>query len=209
MATRKRNSTESRRTLLLVTATEAEALFFSQMRKDCRYGNLTVVCAGAKDLKHLISCTTKEKNRKKYDVAFALFGFDDVNTNTEEVRAAEEVCAGKRIQLCYFNPGFSLWLYLHLGKPQRFIADASVFEGEVSKAIPGLEWTPEYLLTDGLNLHMKLFPRHSLADQNARDYNKLAIQATGEKATTMPELNKMITEVCGQADMSHNTKVFK
>ena len=40
MATRKRNSTESRRTLLLVTATEAEALFFSQMRKDCRYGNL-------------------------------------------------------------------------------------------------------------------------------------------------------------------------
>ena len=197
MATRKRNSTESRRTLLLVTATEAG------------YGNLTVVCAGAKDLKHLISFTSKEKNRKKYDVAFALFGFDDVNTNAEEVRAAEEMCTGKRIQLCYFNPGFSLWLYMHLGKPQQFIADAAVFENEVRKAIPGLEWTPEYLLTDGLNLHMKLFPRHSLADQNARDYNKLAIQATGEKATTMPELNKMITEVCGQADMSHNTKVFK
>ena len=186
MATRKRNSTESRRTLLLVTATEAEALFFSQMRKDCRYGNLTVVCSGAKDLKHLISFTSKEKNRKKYDVAFA-----------------------PNVIVAYFNPGFSLWLYLHLGKPQHFIADASVFEGEVRKAIPGLEWTPEYLLTDGLNLHMKLFPRHSLADQNARDYNKLAIQATGEKATTMPELNKMITEVCGQADMSHNTKVFK
>ena len=94
MATRKRNSTESRRTLLLVTATEAEALFFSQMRKDCRYGNLTVVCSGAKDLKHLISFTSKEKNRKKYDVAFALFGFDDVNTNAEEVRAAEEMCTG-------------------------------------------------------------------------------------------------------------------
>ena len=73
----------------------------------------------------------------------------------------------------------------------------------------GFSWTPDWLLTDGLNLHMKLFPRHSVADQNARDYNVLSIQATGEKATTMPELNKVIIEVCGQADMSHNTKVFK
>ena len=56
---------------------------------------------------------------------------------------------------------------------------------------------------------MKLFPRHSVADQNARDYNRIAIQATGEMATSMPQLDKTIVEVCGQADMSHNTKVFK
>ena len=36
MDKRKKKSTETRRTLLLVTATETEALFFSQMRKDCR-----------------------------------------------------------------------------------------------------------------------------------------------------------------------------
>ena len=77
------------------------------------------------------------------------------------------------------------------------------------RSSPSCEWSEEYLLTDGLNLHMKLFPRHSVADQNARDYNRIAIQATGEMATSMPQLDKTIVEVCGQADMSHNTKVFK
>ncbi len=209
MATRKRNSTESRKTLLLVTATEPEALFFSQMRKDCRYGNLTVVNSGATSLKQLISFTAKEKNRGRYDVTYALFGLDDVGATMDEVKEAAEACAGRRIHLCYFNPSFKLWIYLHLGKPNGFIAAADAFDDPLGKAIEGFEWNSEYLLTKGLNLHMKLFPRHSVADQNARDYNKLAIQTTGEKATAMPELNMTITEVCGQADMSHNTKVFK
>ena len=128
-------------------------------------------------------------------------------------RARGSVCAGSTRPsssgLCWFNPSFLLWLYLHLGKPQGFIADASAFEPQLKKAIEGFEWSEEYLLTDGLNLHMKLFPRHSVADQNARDYNRIAIQATGEMATSMPQLDKTIVEVCGQADMSHNTKVFK
>ena len=209
MANRKRNSTDSRRTLLLVTATQTEALFFSQMRKDCRYGNLTVISANARDLKHLIAFTSREKNRNRYDAACALFGLDDVGATMEEVKEMELACATRRIQLCWFNPSFKLWLYLHLGKPQSFIADPAAFDAPLAKAIEGFNWSGEYLLTDGINLHMKLFPRHSVADQNARDYNRIAIQATGEKATTMPELNKAITEICGQADMSHNTKVFK
>lgn len=209
MDKRKKKSTETRRTLLLVTATETEALFFSQMRKDCRYGNLTVVNSGSKDLRRLIQFTSREKNRNRYDVAYALFGLDDVGATIEDVREAQEACQGKRISLCWFNPSFLLWLYLHLGKPQGFIADASAFEPQLKKAIEGFEWSEEYLLTDGLNLHMKLFPRHSVADQNARDYNRVAIQATGEMATSMPQLDKTIVEVCGQADMSHNTKVFK
>ena len=62
MATRKRNNTQTKTTLLLVTATEAEALYFSQMRKDCRYGNLTVVNSGATSLKALVTFTVKEKS---------------------------------------------------------------------------------------------------------------------------------------------------
>ena len=209
MATRKRNSTQSRMTLLLVTATEAEALFFSQMRKDCRFGNLTVVNSNARSLKELINFTARMKNRNRYDVAYALFGLDDLGLSMAEVHEAEELCTGKRIHLCWFNPSFQLWLYLHLGKPNGYIGNPAVFQDALKKSIEGFQWTPEYLLTDGLNLHMKLFPRHSVADQNARDYNKFCIQATGEGATTMPELDKAITEICGQADMSHNTKVFK
>ena len=108
MDKRKKKSTETRRTLLLVTATETEALFFSQMRKDCRYGNLTVVNSGAKDLRRLIQFTSREKNRNRYDVAYALFGLDDVGATIEDVREAQEACQGKRISLCWFNPSFLL-----------------------------------------------------------------------------------------------------
>ena len=95
MDKRKKKSTETRRTLLLVTATETEALFFSQMRKDCRYGNLTVVNSGAKDLRRLIQFTSREKNRNRYDVAYALFGLDDVALTFDE--GAIEAIADKTI----------------------------------------------------------------------------------------------------------------
>ena len=89
MATRKRKSTPSMGTLLLVTATEAEAIFFSQMRKDCRYANLTVMHSGAKTLAEHISFTSKAKFKNRFDAAFALFGFDDVNTKITEVKTDE------------------------------------------------------------------------------------------------------------------------
>ena len=65
----------------------------------------------------------------------------------------------------------------------------------------------EYFLTKGLNMHIKLFPRHSAADLNARNYNNAALAATGLKATTMPDFDENLTEICGLADMSHNQKV--
>ncbi len=209
MAQRKRKSTPSLGTLLLVTATEAEAIFFSQMRKDCRFSNLTVIHSGAKTLKEHINFTAKAKFRDRFDTAFALFGFDDVNTNMAEVKQAEEECASKRISLCYFNPSFHLWIYLHLAKPSSFIIASEPMEKALADKIPGYAMTSEYLMTKGLNLHMTLFPRHAVADLNAREYNKIALSATGFAATNMPSLNAAITEICGQADMSHNTKVFK
>lgn len=209
MAYRKRISTESMKTLLIVTATEAEAVFFSQMRKDCRFSNLTVVSANATSLAKLINFTARERSRNKYDVAYALFGFDEVATTIEEVREAEKACKSRRINLCYFNPSFELWIYLHLGKPQSFISDPAAFTKEISAKIPGYSMSVKYLMTKGLNFHMQLFPRHAQADLNARDYNLIAQQATGFPATAIPELDAAITEICGTADMSHNTKVFK
>lgn len=209
MATRKRKSTPSMGTLLLVTATEAEAIFFSQMRKDCRFANLTVMYSGAKTLHEHIAFTSKAKFKNRFDNAYALFGFDDVNTTISEVKEVEVECESKRIGLCYFNPSFHLWVYLHLGKPNSFIINSEAMVSAIQAKIPGYEMSADFLMTKGLNLHMQLFPRHAQADLNARDYNKIAYQASGFKATNMPDLNQKITEICGQADMSHNTKIFK
>ena len=65
MKTRKKNTTEPKRTLL-VCATEAEALYFSQMRKGLPYVNLTVLRAPAgqvKDLQSLIDWTGKQRSK--------------------------------------------------------------------------------------------------------------------------------------------------
>ncbi len=210
MKTRKKNTTEPKRMLLLVCATEAETLYFSQMRKDCRYVNLTVLQAPeaqAKDLQSLIDWTGKQRSKGRFDSAWALFGFDDVNTDAAAVKEMEEYSAKKKVKMLYFNPSFELWFILHLGAPGAFVSDISPLSEKLKSAIPGYELTPEYFLTKGLNLHIKLFPRHSAADLNARNYNSLALAATGLKATTMPDFNEDLTEICGLADMSHNQKV--
>ena len=210
MKTRKKNTTEPKRMLLLVCATEAEALYFSQMRKDCRYVNLTVLQAPAgqvKDLQSLIDWTGKQRSKGRFDSAWALFGFDDVKTDVAGVKEMESYAGKKKVKMLYFNPSFELWFILHLGAPSAFVSDISPLREKLQSAIPGYELTPEYFLTKGLNLHIKLFPRHSAADLNARNYNSVALAATGLKATTMPDFNENLTEICGLADMSHNQKV--
>lgn len=210
MKTRKKNTTEPKRMLLLVCATEAEALYFSQMRKDCRYVNLTVLQApegSAKDLQSLLDWTGRQRSKGRFDSAWALFGFDDVSTDADSVKSMEEYAEKKKVRMLYFNPSFELWFILHLGAPTAFMSNITPFKDKLKTAIPGYEFTPEYFLTNGLNLHIKLFPRHSAADLNARNYNSLALSATGLKATTMPDFNENLTEICGLADMSHNQKV--
>ena len=40
---RKKTNGNARKTLLIVTASEAESLYFSQMRKDWRYAKMTIM----------------------------------------------------------------------------------------------------------------------------------------------------------------------
>ena len=209
MKTRKKNTTEPKRMLLLVCATEAEALYFSQMRKDCRYVNLTVLQAPSqtKSLEALIDWTGRQRSKGRFDSAWALFGFDDVSATVDSVKEMEEYAEKKKVKMLYFNPSFELWFILHLGAPTAFVKDLAPLKEKLRSAIPGYELTPEYFLTKGLNLHIKLFPRHSAADLNARNYNSVAIASTGLKATTMPDFDENLTEICGLADMSHNQKV--
>jgi len=209
MSGRTKNSTPSKKTLLIVTANEAEAAFFSQMRKDCRYTNLNVISSGAKSLKDIVTFSARERMKGRYDVTYALFGLDDLSCTLEEANEMKEACLTKRVRLCYFNPSFDLWIYLHLGQPKAYISDKGAIVSAVEKAIAGYSMDAEYLMTKGQNLYMQLFPRHAQADLNAREYNKIATAATGKPATLINELNATITEICGQADMSHNTKAFK
>lgn len=211
MAKRKKNITEAKGTILLVTATRAESIYFNQMRKDCRYMNLTVEWAGSDSLslKQLIDITSRKKLTGRYQYVWTLFGLDEVGADIETVKEMGEYAERKKINLCWFNPCFELWFALHLGQMAAYTNDAEALRARVKGAIKGFEMTPEYLLTGGLNLHLQLFSRHATADLNARNYNDIVKIQTGLEATTMPLFDECIQNVCGQADMSHNQKAFK
>lgn len=207
MIKRRKNITDPKQTILIVCATEAEALYFSQMRKDCRYVNLTVLTSPKQDIKALIDYTGRERSRGRFDSAWALFGFDDVSIDKDGLKEVEEVAERKKVKLCWFNPSFELWFAFHLTAPSSFTTDLAPYMNKLRESFPGFALTPEYFLTKGLNVDIRLFPRRAAADINARNYNTVARQATGIDASRISMLLEDVTAICGKADMSHNQRV--
>lgn len=206
MTPRKRNKVEAKETMLLVCAKESEAVFFSQMRKDCRYSNLTVIAEECSSLEKFIDAAAKERNRGKYSVCWALFGFNDVATDVEEVKSMMDYADKKKVNLCYFNPTFDLYFMLFATKPRAFISDSEMIKNRVQSAFDGYDGSVEYFLTKGLNLNFRIYPQLAEADKNARDYNNISEIDTGIVATTLPLFFDSLKSVCGKADMSHNLK---
>ena len=206
MTPRKRNKVEAKETMLLVCAKESEAVFFSQMRKDCRYSNLTVIAEESSSLEKFIDAAAKERNRGKYSVCWALFGFNDVATDVEEVKSMMDYADKKKVNLCYFNPTFDLYFMLFATKPRAFISDSEMIKNRVQASFDGYDGSVEYFLTKGLNLNFRIYPQLAEADKNARDYNNISEIDVGIVATTLPLFFDSLKSVCGKADMSHNLK---
>lgn len=204
---RKRISQKPRKTVLLVTATEAEALYFSQMRKDCRYANMTVVWEPEfKDLEHLITLAGRRRNSDNYNSVWVVFGLKDLNLAVKDVKQAQAFAEKKKVKLAWNNPSLGLWYLLHLQAPRGFVEDSSLIESALSKQFPSYSSDASFLLSDGLDLHFRLYSSKSKAAVNAAAYNQLASAKLGLGATTMVAMLNDITEICGLADLTHNQK---
>lgn len=207
MIARKRIRIIPKETMLLVCATESEAIFFSQMKKDCRYSNLTIVAANKKyKLEKLIEFASRARNKGKFSTCWTVFGFDDLDADVASVQDAEKLAEKKKVNLLYFNPCFDLYFLLHGEKPNSFISDVDSIKKKVEEMHPGYNLSVEYLLTKGLNLNFEIYPKLAEADKNAREYNELAEFETGLLATSLPNFFDSLKNVCGKADMSHNQK---
>lgn len=206
MIVRKRNKVDAKQTMLLVCANEAEAIFFSQMRKDCRYSNMTVVSANAKTLDKLLDFAGKLRNKGKYTSCWVLFGLDELNATREDVDNAEELALKKKVKMLYFEPSFDLYFMLFFSKPNALIDSADKLKEKVKSLIEGYEVTSKYFLTKGLNLNFTLYPQLAEADKNAREYNEFVSFDRGFDVTSLPLFLDDLKEVCGKADMSHSQK---
>lgn len=205
---RKRINQAPRKSMLIVTASEAEALYFSQVRKDCRYANLHVEWVPEiTTIEALIAAAAKRRTAGKFDSTWAMFGFTDLGVTATDVQAAMPLAEAKKIQLVWTNPSLPLWYLLHLQAPKAPVLDPQVIINALRGPLPGFEADSNYLLTEGLSLHLKLFPSKAKAAVNAREYNSTVQPRLGMAATNFPKLLNEITEICGLADISHNQKL--
>ncbi|MCH3917028.1 MAG: RloB domain-containing protein [Spirochaetia bacterium] len=208
---RKRITTAPKKTMLIVTASEEESLFFSQMRKDCRYTNLTVQWAeGVKDeLEALILYTARKRSHGKFNEAWLLFGFEELGITAVDVKAITSFAEKKKVKLAWCNPGIQLWYMLHIMAPKGYVDTAAAIDDALPRYIPGYFPGKDFLLgADGLNLHLALYPNKAKAAINARSYNQMAEAKTSLPATNLVYMLNAITDNCGLADITHNQKMI-
>jgi len=207
---RKRNIKSPMKTMLIYTASKVEQVYFGQVRKDCRYTNMTVKSVKElKDLPNFIMQAARERTKEKYSSVWAFFGFSDFeNFDPKEFEENIKLAKKKRIHLCWIQPDLNLWFYLHLSLPNSYVSDSSLFETQLKKPLDGYSLTTEYLSGKGQNLHLVLFSKFSKAILNSKQYNIIARQKTGIPATNMDKLYLEIHDICGNGDITHNQKTL-
>ena len=206
--TRKRIPTPAKSTILITTANPAVAAYFSRVRKDCRYVNMTVECISADTLEGLIKATGKARIAGKFASAWAIFGLDDFKIKPEAITNAKPLADARKVKLGWTMPGFSMWLYLHLKPLNQYIGDAASFDQALAKVFPGFKLTADYMTNEGQDIHLRLFSSFSKAINNTSVYNKVSEKVNGIPATTFPLLYEDIKNICGEADLSHNQKLL-
>ena len=206
--TRKRTPILPKKTILIATADTAMAAYFSRVRKDCRYGNMTVQYIPADTLDELIKATGKARIAGKFASAWALFSLSEFKLKPADIKAAQGLADSRKVKLGWVSPNLSLWLFLHLKALNVYVDNAAQLDQALAKVFPGYEPTAEFLTNEGQDIHLRLFSSFSKAVLNSGDYNKIAEKKTGVAATSFPLLYEDIKELCGEADLSHNQKLL-
>ena len=206
--TRKRTPVFPKKTILIATSNTAMVAYFSRVRKDCRYVNMTVQYLPAENLDELIKATGKARIAGKFASAWALFGLTDFNLQPADITAAQPLADSRKVKLGWVSPNISMWLFLHLKPLNVYVDNASQFDQALAKVVPGYEPTAEYLTNEGQDIHLRLFSSFSKAILNSSVYNKIAEKKNGVAATSFPLLYEDIKNLCGEADLSHNQKLL-
>lgn len=209
MNKRKRKSEAPKKTMLIVCASEQEALFFSQVRKVSRYSNLSVEYAnGEKNLDKLISLTSRLRSRNKYNEVWLVFSFEDLGVDVDTVKELMPIAKKKRVNLCWSNPGISLWYLFHFRIANGLISNSESIVKAIQKVIPDFEDTPKYLRTTGLDFYQKICVKDNDAIKNSRIYNDAVSPVLGLDAINYINLNLAIIENCGQANFAQNQRTI-
>lgn len=203
---RKRIKIDIKNPILIVTSSELTATFFAQMRKDCRYENLTVVHSPSKSLKELVSKTARLKSSGKYKMAWAVFSFSEFSDALPQtVIEMENTYAPRKIGLAYTAHSIMLYWALHFTQLTGE-EDANTLNAIITKYVPSFKHSVEYLKGDGSSFHLMLFPKKAIAAANALALNSSYRLKNGIEAINYTKLINSINDYCGEADIVKNQK---
>lgn len=207
---RKRVSVKPKKTMLIVTASEAESLYFSQLRKDSRYANLSVEWLEThKDsMEKNLAQVARLKTQGRYSEVWFVFSFKEMNINEDEFKDVQKIANRKRVNLAWSNPGISLWYYFHFFPLNATEISEQEINKKIREKISDFKPTAEYLRTDGIDFYKKICVLDNDANRNARMYNNIVEQFTGIAAINFVELSLAITENCGQANFTLNQRTI-
>eukprot|EP01156_Anaeramoeba_ignava_P006625 Anaeramoba_ignava/a349117_6.p1 GENE.a349117_6~~a349117_6.p1 ORF type:complete len:212 (-),score=35.18 a349117_6:621-1256(-) len=209
MIKRKRKNNAPRKTMLIVCASEKEALFFSQVRKDARYSNLSVEWAEEEtSLEKLISYTGRRRTQGKFSEVWLVFSFEDLELDVATLKSFMPIAKKKKVQLCWSNPGISLWYLFHFRGANGLISESASIVNAIKKEIPDFEDTAQYLRTTGLNFYQKICVKDNDANRNARVYNEAVESVLGLPAINYINLQLAIIENCGKANFAQNQRTI-
>lgn len=204
---RKKVKNDIKEPMLVVASSNLISAFFLQMRKDCRYENMTVIDVSAKSLKDLLTQAARLKNMGKYKYVWAVFTTSEFSdASASAIKAYEEKYSPRNINLAYTARSIMLYWALHF-QSLTGDEDANMLNDIISKYIPGFKHSVEYLKGAGSSLHLSLFPKKATAALNASSLNQSYRMKNGIDAINFTKLLNSITEHCGEANIAKNQKV--
>lgn len=207
---RKKISIKPKTTMLIVTASEDEALYFAQLRKDSRYANLSVEWLGPhkSDMVKCLSKVAQMKSQGRYSEVWFVFSFNEMGISNEDFKQIKCIANKKRVKLAWSNPGINLWYYFHFYPLNSTEISNEEINKKIREKISNFQPTADYLKTNGLDFYNKICVLDNDANRNARMYNNIIEQFTGVAAINFVELSLAITENCGQANFALNQRTI-
>lgn len=205
---RKKNKKDIKRPMVIVTSSDIISTYFSQMRKDCRYDNLTITLVKAKTLKELLTQTARVKNAGKFKMAYAVFSTSQFSdATTENILNAEKAYEPRHIGLAYAAHSIMLYWALHF-KSLTGDEDANALNEVITRYVPSFKRSAEFLQGEGVNFHLMLFPKKAIAAANANALNSSYRLRNGIDAINFTKLLNTISDYCGEADIVKNQKTI-
>ena len=206
---RKHDLREPRNPLLVYTCNEIERRYFLQMRRDCRYANMTVVTKSpeAVNLELMVKEAIRIRRIEGFSEVWCVVNPKDLEIKKELLPSQLALANRRKIHIVYNQPGIEFWFHLHFGIPEGKDLTRTELGEQIRKWVEEYRSTEKFFSEDeGSQFFLRLFPHKSEAVLRANEYRLMVddvpFGSSEGMGTNMPTFMSSVNEVCGRCYVS-------